>query len=153
MEWNRKREGYSLGRSWGEGRNVAEPGQPTQTYGRGLPPLLPPPSLLARRVCPLQCPPTLSQPEIAGLVPSRCSCREVMRLRFCFTSHVILSFLFFFPPLPFFFFPEKSRSNQWSRFCFVSLRDSILFNFSISSFYPFNRIRIVRMHSILPTRR
>lgn len=88
---------------------MAEPGQPTQTYGRGLPPLLPPPSLLARRVCPLQCPPTLSQPEIAGLVPSRCSCREVMRLRFCFTSHVILSFLFFFPPFLSSFF-QKNRA-------------------------------------------
>lgn len=105
---------------------MAEPGQPTQTYGRGLPPLLPPPSLLARRVCPLQCPPTLSQPEIAGLVPSRCSCREVMRLRFCFTSHVILSFLFFFFPFPFFFFLLQ-KNHARSRFCFVSIVIAIRF--------------------------
>lgn len=104
---------------------MAEPGQPTQTYGRGLPPLLPPPSLLARRVCPLQCPPTLSQPEIAGLVPSRCSCREVMRLRFCFTSHVILSFLFFFFSFPFFFLLQKNHAR--SRFCFVSIVIAIRF--------------------------
>lgn len=39
MEWNRKRESNSLGRSWGEGRNVSAPGQPTQTYVETLLPL------------------------------------------------------------------------------------------------------------------
>lgn len=52
-QWNRKREGNSLGRSWGEGRNVPAPGQPTQTYGwdalplRSLSPFLPLSSFLS----------------------------------------------------------------------------------------------------------